>query len=214
MSIDNEVVHIGFVCPENMPEPILKDMMEGLDTEKLNFDIRRVPNPVYNAFEWAVPGIIAAYILKPYFESFLKEAGKDHYILLSKWLKDLVTKARRIKVHTIAATQSKDKIDPTYRQSKSISIYCHTKNDKLIKLLFDETLSDADWENAVEKILQLLMENYADSPNDTLSDKLKGLNQKYRTFYAFIDEDTKEWVFMDDKELMHIRIQSSRMQKK
>jgi hypothetical protein len=209
MNTDKEIPDIGFNCPDNMPEEILNDLISELDTKNLNFQVRRLPMPIYNMFEWAVPGIIAAYVLKPYFESFLKEAGKDHYVYLSKWLKSLVKKARKIKVRTIAAPQSEDKLDPTYCQSKSISIYCQTKDNKLIKLLFDETLGDDDWENSIDKIMNLLIEHYT-SPNDKLTEDIKSLNPKYKTFYAFIDRDTKEWIIKDDQELVQVRIAASK----
>lgn len=213
MKIEQEVPHIGFACPDNMPNEIVDDLLKELDTENLNLQIRRTPPPIYNAFEWAIPGIIVAYILKPYFESFLKEAGKDHYVALSKWLKDLVKKTKKLKVHTIAATQSTDKLDPTYSQSKAVSIYCQTKDEKLIKLLFDETLGVDDWQNAVDKIIDLLVRHYS-SDHDKLGEDIKKLDQKYRTFYAFIDRDTKEWVFKDDKELVRIRIESMEQEDK
>jgi hypothetical protein len=144
MNSEQQVPHIGFICPENIPDVIVEDLLKSLDSQDLHLLIRRTPPSIYNSFEWAFPGIIAAYILKPYFESFLKEAGKDHYIALNKWLKDLVKKARSIKVHTISAAASSEKLDPHYSQSKSISIYCQTKDARMLKLLFDETLSEGD----------------------------------------------------------------------
>ncbi|HEX7904675.1 MAG TPA: hypothetical protein VF487_12405 [Chitinophagaceae bacterium] len=213
MAVEKEIIHIGFNCPENIPEAILNGLTVELDTTGLNIEIKRLPIPIYNAFEWAIPGIIAAYILKPYFESFLKEAGKDHYNHLSKWLKSLVTKARHIKVHTVAASQSTEKLDSTYSQSKSISVYCQTRDDRIIKLLFDETLTDSDWQNAIDKIIELLNENYAKTSDDKLTEQLKTLNQKNRTFYAFIDRNTKEWIFKDDQELVQIRISNSKAEK-
>ncbi|MGB0443386.1 MAG: hypothetical protein ACPGFK_00925, partial [Flavobacteriaceae bacterium] len=49
-----------------------------------NVKINKRENSVWNAIEWTIPTIIVGYILKPYFETFLKEAGKEHYKILSE----------------------------------------------------------------------------------------------------------------------------------
>ena len=199
----NELTHVALDCPENIPDVLLDNLTADLKNSAIQFKVRKLPFSAYNSLEWALPCAIAAYILKPYFDSFLSEAGKDHYSLIKKWLKKVVQTDRQIKVHKIAAPQSKDKLDSTYSQSKSISIYCQTKDEKIIKMLFDETLSNEDWEQAIDKFIDTMIDNYKNFPNDQLSGKVS--SQK-KIIYAFIDKDTKELIFMDDNQMLQASI--------
>src|SRR5215213_6382964 len=103
---EREITQIGLSYPENLPQGIVSDILTDIPVLDDRFKVQKLPPEayIYNCFEWAVPGLIVAYVLKPYFDSFLGEAGKDHYNLLSTWLKKLVVKARSLKVKTVAAT--------------------------------------------------------------------------------------------------------------
>jgi hypothetical protein len=61
------------------------------DGLKLRIESRPDPGP-YASLEWLVPTAVFAYIAKSYFDSFLKEAGKDHYGLLKAGLSTITSK--------------------------------------------------------------------------------------------------------------------------
>jgi len=201
------IKHIGVVFPYNADDTFIDETVEGLKIKGLNIEIFKKPKPeAMAAIEWVIPTAIAAYILKPYFEGFLKEAGKDHYYKLKSWLKNFANKGRSIKVHTIYSDQTPNKKPNSNKQSQSVSVILQTKNDKTIKLLFDNDLIKEDWEDAIEKLLDFVIDNYEHYPKDALSKEMEPFNLKpNQQIYAIIDKDTKKLMFFDERGLLHFQ---------
>ncbi len=106
----NNTPHIVFDIPEYFPSEFDSLLLRGgINHNALDIRINRSEPVAWAAAEWIIPGIIAIYILKPYFESFLAEAGKDHYKLLRNKLGELLGIAKDSKVHTISSTPEKNK---------------------------------------------------------------------------------------------------------
>lgn len=205
-SLTNSPIHIGLAIPENAPDSFIEKIVEGVKIPNLTIEVHKQENVgIYASFEWVVPSAIAAYIFKPYFEGFLSEAGKDHYVVLKEWLKKLTSNARAIKVHTIYSSYATKKRNGSNTQSKSISLLIQTKNNIVIKLLFDETLTQADWDNAIEQFLDLATDQYKNFPNDKLSAALSSLEIKRNHYvYATIDQNSKELTFFDNNKLAQL----------
>lgn len=195
--MEKEEVHIGIVCPDNFSDIIINEIINGIEEPNLKIAVNKVPPTPFAAIEWTVPTILVAYLAKPYFEEFLKEAGKDHYHKLSNWLKKVVTNMKDIKVKTITSSGSIHKVDDNYSQSKAVSLIIQTKTGKPIKILFDNDLEKEDWENAIDVILDFVIKNYENSPNDEMSIKTKDLKPN-KPLYAIINKLTKELEFYDD----------------
>ena len=53
-----------------------------------------------------------------------------------------------------------------------VPIELQTKNNRHIKLLFDNELDKTDWEDAIDQLLDLVIENYESYPNDKLSERI------------------------------------------
>ena len=60
-----------------LTEEFIEDKIRGFNSSHLNLKVQKVEKDAWIAFEWVVPTAFGVYILKPYFDSFLKEAGKD-----------------------------------------------------------------------------------------------------------------------------------------
>ncbi len=205
----NNNKHIGIEIPESMPNFISANEIESLKTIGLDIEIKRKPTPgPMNMFEWLIPTTIVAYILKPYFEGFLNEAGKDNYLALKKWINNIVDKARQIKVHTIYSSMLVDKKSKKYSQSKSVSLFLPTKDGKVIKLLFDNDLSKDDWDNAIDQLLDFTIENFEKYPNDILSKNIAQLGTDNYAIFAIIDKKTKKLIFYDRKDLVRLHNQN------
>ena len=130
----NKDFHILYSCPDKFPDSFADKETQEIKTNGLNLKIEKRPILPYASLEWAIPGLIVVYIAKPYFESFLKEAGKDHYHILVKWLKKIAINSRLINVKTLTASQSSEKTNKSNSQSKAISIYIMTSDNRRIKL--------------------------------------------------------------------------------
>ena len=188
---------------EILPEELISEEINEISECGANVKINKRKNSVWNALEWTIPTLIVGYILKPYFETFLKEARKEHYKILSEKIKPLLKKGKSFETKLLTASQSTEKLSKTYNQSHSISLIVETKSGRLIKLLFDNNLSLTDWEEAIDELFDFVIENY-ESPNDNRIEKLTEGFKEHPNFkyYAVINEETKRIEFFDDNKLM------------
>lgn len=201
-----ENLHLVIVYPENFPEELIENDISELDLKKLNIHIEKKQNDIYAAMEWMIPTFLATFILKPYFDSFLAEAGKDNYQALKIFCKKMLAKGKEMEVHLVPATPSTEKLSKTYSQSLAVSILVETKTKRQIKMLFDNNLGLYEWENAMEEFSNLITEHYENYPNDMLSNAIKDLSQKqYYTIYVKINPTTKALEFHDDHTLISER---------
>ncbi|SFQ80219.1 hypothetical protein [Hymenobacter arizonensis] len=196
-------LEIGCAFPDYFPDVIVEDMLGSPKERPVGLLVERVPTEAHASIEWVLMTGVVAWVSKSYFESFLQEAGKDHYQLLSNWLKGLVGKSRILKSRTITASQSTEKIQSGYRQSKVISVMMQLKNGQTVKVLFDDQLSQQEWEEAVEQMISLVVANYQSAENDALAQQLAdGNQQKRQALYAVLDDTGKNWLLLDDRGMM------------
>lgn len=193
---------ILFTYPNQIPDELIFDEISHIESENLNIKFEKISNEPYASFEWIIPTAFIVYIFKPYFEGFLSEAGKDHYQLLKKGLKKYVEKGKLVNVKLVAATHSTQKISNVYNQSLTISFIIQIKDETFIKILFGNDLEKNDWDNGIEQLLDLVIENYEQFPNDRLSEQIKEVNVKNRKMiYAKINPVTKLVEIKSDNEL-------------
>ncbi|WP_157489268.1 hypothetical protein [Lysobacter sp. Root916] len=82
------LIHLEVIDRFNFAEFETAVRSEGLD---LRIESRPDPGP-YAGIEWLIPTAVVIYIGKAYFDSFLKEAGKDHYTVLKAAVSSLSSK--------------------------------------------------------------------------------------------------------------------------
>jgi hypothetical protein len=198
-----ENLHVVFVYPESFPQQIIDDELREMNEKNLQFHVARQENSMYAAMEWIVPTFFATYFLKPYFEAFLQEAGKDHYELVKNASKKMLAKGKVIKSQLISASESTQKLSGNYTQSHTVSITFQTKTGRQVKMLFDDNLDLADWENAFDEFSGYILEHYEYFPNDNFSNQTKDLSPKqHYSIYVKINPNTKKLEFHDDNTLM------------
>ena len=190
---------------EILSEELIIDEFNSIVKSGVNAELCKRENGAWMALEWTIPTVIIAYVFKPYFETFLKEAGKEHYKILSEKLKKIIGKGKKINTQLITAEQSTEKLNKAYNQSSTVSVIVETRTGRFIKLLFDKKLDKSDWEDALDQLLEYVIENY-EKPNENKIERLTAgfkehINFKY---YALINSDTKKIEFFDDKKLMEI----------
>jgi len=85
--------HLGLIYLDEMPVEPLEEFSKAVEHPALELKQIARPNPgPYATLEWLIPTAVFVYIGKSYFDGFLKEAGKDHYLLLKKGIKALTSK--------------------------------------------------------------------------------------------------------------------------
>lgn len=199
----NKIPDIVLLYPTEFPEKLIEQEILSIYTDKLDLKIFKEDNGSFMAFEWLVPTAFGIYILKPYFNSFLSEAGKDHYNILKSGLKKIVEKGKLIKAKMVAARASTHKLSKDYNQSLVVSLTIQTKNNRQIKLLFDNDLEKSDWDYAIDQILDFVIEHYESFPDDELTKSIREKSEKdHEIIYLIINPISKELEFNVDNDLI------------
>lgn len=196
----NRQTDIGIEIPDNLPDFLLEKILSDIDKGPIEVTVhRRSSLMIMASIDWLLPTAIVAYIFKPYFEGLLNEMGKDHYDVLKTWLKKLTEYGSQIGYKKITSANTPDKKMYHDTQSKGISIVFEAKNGKLIKLLFDDELTKEDWDLAIDKLLDFVIEHYENHPKDSLSELLlKCEPEPNFKVYSIIDKNTKELIFYSE----------------
>ena len=167
-----------------------------LKADGLNLTINvRKQQTQFALAEWAVPSFLAAYILKSYFDGFLKEAGKDHYSVLKNWLTSKMKILKTMTTTTVVSENSPDKIDINNTQSKAFSIESITLDGVKIKFLFDNNLNIEQWILLSDKSLELLNDHFTNYPIDKISLQIKEIHIRGNQIFGLIDNNNLEWTF-------------------
>jgi|SRR5699024_1865232 len=193
-----EQPHIMMIIRGTFSDCFVEKITSDIKSDGLKLNVNKVPNKPMMAVELTIPALIAIFIAQSYFSGFLSEFGKDHYVTLKKWLKRTAIDSRKINVVTLTATQSTKKNDKSNKQSKAFSLHFKTRDNKNIKLLFDLNLEDDIWRKSIDKMIDLIRENYENYPDDNLTKSIAELNTHRPNIYALINPKTKEWEYFDD----------------
>jgi hypothetical protein len=175
--------HIGFSYQEDLPKEIMDELIDNITIEGLTIQSESREVGVYMAMEWALPSIIVAYLSKPYFEAFLKEAGKDHYQLLKKGFinlfKRLFTKTNKAK------------------RSSLFSVIGQLEDGRSVKFIFPEGLPEDEYEVLLNMLFELLANHYSAFPNDDITNIIDELQTPSRSVYLEYSSSVHSWVLLD-----------------
>lgn len=204
--------HLFIEFPEAYTEDLVNEDISPFQEKDFNIGYEIKEFQLFASLEWIISTSIAVYILKPYFESFLKEMGKDHYQILSNKLKKLSQRGKQIKTTLHTASESTEKLDRSYTQSMSFSVLIQTKKGRFIKLLFDDELDQEDWDSAIDQLLEFVVEFYEKESSSALQKQISGL-EKNRAFmiYSKINKESKKIEFYDDKKLISEQMKNKKI---
>ena len=108
------------------------------------------------AMEWLLPTAAFVYLAKPYFESFLKEAGKDHYTLLKAGLTRLGSRLLDKKTPQVTMFHSDGKAKPSQEFSLTYSVLAELEGGVSAKLLIKTESSAEILEQATKAFLDFV----------------------------------------------------------
>jgi len=77
-------LQIAVSYEEQFPEEIISHFISGIASPGLDIKSEARESEPKAGLEWLVPTAVIIFIGKAYFDSFLKEMGKDHYQLLKR----------------------------------------------------------------------------------------------------------------------------------
>jgi|SRR6185312_8347882 len=149
-------MHLGVSYAATFPAAPIDAFKSDVATSGLEVLIeRRRAEEVYAGLEWFLPTAVVVYIAKSYFDSFLKEMGKDHYIVLKRALSNF---GRHFLFgdHRVYIASTKGKIDPSLPFSHSFSIVAEVRPRVTAKLLLQSDLNDSGYLEAVGAFINFL----------------------------------------------------------
>jgi hypothetical protein len=163
------VVHVSRIPAESFSEFRRIVDAKGLD---LQVNEREESGP-FAAVEWLVPTALIVYIAKPYFESFLKEMGKDHYGLLKAGLKSLYAKfvGPRAPQVTVVSTAGKSSKHQPY--SLLFSLLAEGNDGYKFKLLIQQPATEQEYEASIMAFLAFLDGFHSGKLDQPLVDELR-----------------------------------------
>jgi hypothetical protein len=151
---------IILVYEEDIDKKVFDTFIDAVSYKKLS--IKTVPTDkggLFAGMEWLMPTAIFAYISKSYFDSFLKEMGKDHYQLLKKgfnslWKKLVGSEAPQLVL--VTGNSSPNKIIKNNPYSLYFSITAEARNNMQFKLLIHQNCTFEIYQRTVDSFLDFL----------------------------------------------------------
>lgn len=180
------ILHVDTVSPETFA-----GFLQTVNADGLNVHVEsRESGGAFAAIEWLIPTAIFAYISKSYFDSFLKEMGKDHYTLLKKGLNSLYSKVLGPQAPeiTLISTAGKVKADQPY--SLYYSVVAEGVGGQQIKLLLACNSSKEEYEASVSAFLSFVERTHANTLDTTTLLALKTAPVIGRTLIVAYNPET------------------------
>ena len=148
--------HLVLIRDERVPSNVLDRFCLDIEADSLEVHRATLPPRGFQAgSEILFVFAVALFLLKPYFDGFLQEAGRDHYIVLKKAIKSTWShffgKPDRIRMVKVTA----DGVEEA-EHSFSFSIYAEIDGGRKVKLLFPEDCSEDPYGAAIDAFLELL----------------------------------------------------------
>lgn len=165
----DESTHIALAYQDPLIDSaVVSGFDNDLQSTGLRIQIEPVPFMQYRAgIEWLLPTAIVAYLAKPYFESFLREMGKDHYNLLKLGLTKLLTRISARYGERLKIVSSKGKVSAnSYEYSPIFSIEAASGERHRYKLLIQPDISEEEFQVALDAFLNLMCQRHGiESPS-------------------------------------------------
>lgn len=185
-----------------IPEKWVDDLMAAVP--ETNFLVKKQPREemgLMAAIEWAIPTLAVGYLLKPFFDAFMTEAGKDAYAAAKKGLQDFIGKSRSIRLKWMAASSSPDKLSKNYDQSLAISLKAQVYSGLTVTVLFNDKVPDEETPGMVDSMFHILEALYqkgleTSGGQDKATERLSRNN-----VYLVLNYEERRWEILNDKEL-------------
>ncbi|MEM7168744.1 MAG: hypothetical protein AAF530_01140 [Pseudomonadota bacterium] len=179
-------IHISISYLDGIPLDFVDEFVSNVTEKNLVLQNECRPSSVYATIEWMLPSVIAIFISKYYFESFLKEAGKDHYYLLKDSISALFKKL----------FGSESELRPQ-KCSLLISIHSQSKEGRHLKFVFPEGVSQDEYGKMLESLFDLLIQHYESEHEEELTRLIDRVSISGGTIYIEYSTGKKKWTLID-----------------
>ena len=188
------------VHDENASLEILDRFSQNIHMESLDFRRQSLPSRgPQSSLELLGFSAIVLFIAKPYFEGFLKEAGKDHYNILKREIQNLWRKLTKLtnenNDYQFAVITSKGIVKTEY--SLLFSICAQINNGVTVKFLLREDWSENEYEAAINAFLKLIKSYH--SSDSELSIDIDNERNYFRQILISFDAETGSLIIIHPK---------------
>ena len=184
--------HLVLIYDEQVPSSILDQFCCDLEAESLDFRRQALPSgePQGSLDTLLFLTAIAFFLFKPYFDSFLKEAGRDHYVMLRKALKSLWSRlfGKNANFQAVILTP---RGEVKSKHSFLFSIYAEINNGRKVKFLIREGCSEDEYVAGIDAFLNLIESYYSNVPYEGIKIDLDGEKDYWGTILIEFDPETK-----------------------
>lgn len=128
----------------------------------------------YASLDWIIPTGISLIILKPYYETFLKKAAEDHYVMLKEFLKNKLYKEAINPKDEFKILNNKGVEKDTFFTMHFSMLHKLSKNNQhvTLKLMFPKNCSPEYFETSIKSFIELQNELEDELKSHELFDKL------------------------------------------
>lgn len=184
--------HLAVLHVDNIPLEYFSDFTDAVKAEGLELAVESRPSGIpYAGIEWLMPTAIAAYLAKPYFESFLKEMGKDHYGLVKEGLKKLYTRVASSKAPEVSLISTAGKVNKDQPYSLFFSVVFEGPQGSFFKLLIPRPIEKTEYETAITAFLDFALQVNFGKLDEHAAIKFKEATPTGRTTLVVYDKTTK-----------------------
>lgn len=148
-------IDIGLSYLQGVPNDTFKDFFFSVSSPNLRLHIEERERTIYAGLEWLLPTAVFVFIGRSYFESFLKEMGKDHYQLLKGGIKALGRRLLGPSGPKLSIIASQGKISDGNQYSIVFSVMVQTRDNRTVKLLLRKGATDQELSDAVDAFMSL-----------------------------------------------------------
>lgn len=150
-------LQIAVSYSQRIPLEAFDDFVHCVAAEKLNLRIEpRDDDGIFAGLEWLLPTAAIVFIGKAYFETFLREMGRDHYQLLKAGLKSLHSKLFGPSSPRTIVVSSPGKASATPAFSVVFSIVAEAHSRLRFKLLLRLNLTASEYDETIDAFFAFL----------------------------------------------------------
>ena len=179
---------------EEIPVDFFDEFLAKGKESQIPVDLRSQKNEPMMAIDWLIPTAVIVYLAKPFIDDILRRASKDFGDYVYPKINNLIsTLATKVLIGTRNRLKLVTPSGPKPREGKSafFSLTSETSQQMQVKFVFEEGLSERDYEIQVEQALKLLLEHYFDQHRDPFLNASVASGTK--TIFMLYDGQKRNW---------------------
>jgi len=174
--------------PESLPELLYHEFQGELAVHDIPLRVQKTPTQIYASLEWAVPTLVAVYLVKPFLETLLKQAAEDAYPTIKVAFKRLF--------RPLFGSERESR----HRQiSPLLALYFESREGYVVKALMWEGIPEEVENEVVNQLFALIKRQYNSgaSIHDTLLVTREELPVQWGRLFLRFNLDKRVWEAVD-----------------